>query len=1355
MCWQNLVCKAIIAIFVILQGFLVYGQEYQISYLSVEDGLSHNEATSILQDDNGFMWFGTKGGLNRFDGYEFKQFKPSREQSASINESYVECLFLDSKERIWIGTKSSGLCYYDLRKDKFAHTLGFQELSNIRITSFDEDSKGNIWIGTWAKELVMYGANNDDITVNLGTGVIANAVTAVNDSLVYWGTQFGLRFLTNGDDEKEFHFYEDINEYHQPFDIVADSINSTLWIVGARLGLTRYNYADGSFKMYSLPLSKASIESFSILQDQNGHFWIGTLGDGVYKFNVDTEQFEKIDIKPLGSDKADIAYDIVLDIYQDSAGNIWIGTEDGIVKLSLRNNFQTIGKEDESAIEGLHVNTILEDRDGVLWVGTKGQGLFMRSQQGHFENIPFAKEPTFYVLMKNDVRRIYQAEDGLIWVSFDKGIYIVNKLKNDRKKLVHIHDYFNSSGIAINKTRDLVKYNDYLWLATEEMGIHVFKEDSGRFHKIHHYSVNKGDKRIKTNRINVLQVDHKNRLWAGTNKGLFQLQTADYTFRSVTELLSNNLRLFDATINCIHSAYDGSLWFGTPSSLNQLIEEPDGSFKLIEFTKNDGLANDYINAILSDKEGNIWFSTNAGLSSYHVKTSTFRNYDMSDGIGGLDFSETSCALGPGGQMYFGGGHGLSYFTPSEITKNDYDPPVVITQFMVLNEPISVSDNGILNESINNQQTLHLNHKQKEFSFEFAALDYKAPNINQYAYWLEGRDSARVMLGSRRYVSFSNLNPGDYTLHLYGTNSNGEWSELEKTIKLSIAPAPWKTLYAKVTYFALIVFIVFLIIKVVRKQEQLNQKVVMEKALRENQKRLNEDKLRFFTNIMHEIRTPLTLILGPLNELLNKDLSRLGHEFVRNKVETVHRSATGLHDLINQLLEFRKVGAEKARLLVSENNLISFLVELTEPFKEYAASQDIRFKLQLIDKELPLYFDSIKMGVIFNNLLSNAFKFAGKSGKVSLKLVENKEHVLISISNSGRGIEPADFENLFERFYQAPGQSDFYSTGIGLSLVKSYVELHKGDIEVESIPNEMTTFTIKLLRGKNHFQDEEITQIPAKVNFLKESIEEVHERPLTRPKKTVKGATILIVDDNEEIRTYLHELLADNFNVLMANDGLEAFDKLIANKPELVISDVMMPNMDGFELCQKIKTNALVSHTPVILLTAKDQQDDEVFGTRKGADAYLTKPFNTTLLLEKINMLIESRRKLSATYSDKVILAPKNEELEREDAIFLKSAIAILEKNMDNIDFKPEQLAEQLAMSYMTLNRRFKKLSGLTPGGFIRSMRLKRAAQLLIDSDLTVMEIMDSVAYLDPKSFRHSFFKEFNMTPSEYRNKRSQ
>lgn len=1324
-------------------------QEYQISYLTVEDGLSHNEVTSIAQDDEGFMWFGTRRGLNRFDGKEFINYGPKADMGAKVSDVCIEKIFYDSKGRIWIGTKYSGCLYYDTLRDRFVDPPGADRLRNSRIISFDEDTKGNVYVGSLGAGLIRFNADNESMDDLFRKGQF-RGVICIDDTLLLWGNDKGLSFMGT---EKEVDTRELSEESLAPTQIIVDKQKPYLWIVGWRLGLVCYNYYDQTMTEIAIPAFTSRLNGgLSLLQDTAGDIWVGTKGKGLFKYNVKQAVFQKIEIRPTLGGVIKKGYDVILDIFQDRAGDIWLATEGGgVVRLAKKKGFYTYGED--SGIGECHITAIFEDADGLLWVGTREHGLFLRNKEGKFTKI--INTDTVFV-NRNEahyVRNIYQSGDGRIWVCFESSLFVIDNNDNGGIELVRAAKYLNSPDLFFRKPLDLVEADDSLWVATDMEGVKLFRKNKAGVYETK-YGFNRvlGEKKSRVYWVSHLDLDKQNRLWVGANKGLFLYDKEQGALQPISNLVKGNNQCVKETILALHSDINGNLWFATPSGLNTLTEQIDGSYHLHGFTKKDGLVNVFINSILSDNEGNIWVSTNSGISKLDIEQREFSNYHKSDGIPHVDFSESVGWVGKDGCLYFGGQGGLVYFHAPTIRNDIYQPPLVITKFKILNENVRIEKNGVLTESINVQQRIELNHKQNEFSIEFAALDYKSPYMNQYAYWLEGRDTNRVSLGNRPFVSFSNLAPGEYKLHLYGTNRNGKWSGNERVLEINILPAPWKTMYALAAYIFVIIGIVMYIVSVSRKQERLAQSVEMEKALRENQRRLDEDKLRFFTNVSHEIRTPLTLILSPVSELLGKDLYKLGYDTIQQKISTVYQNGSKLLELVSQLLEFRKISAEKNRLYASENNLSEFLKQICKPFEDYAISKNIKFKLDVGAAEIPLFFDVEKMGVVINNLISNAIKYAGQPGRVNLKVTEEEHCLLISISNNGKGISSADIQFLFDLFYQSPDQSLPYSTGIGLSLVKTYVELHRGVISVSSTPGELTTFTVKLLKGKNHFNPEEISQLPTKTQIFEGSFRDEQTSSMPKINRAIQGAKVLIVEDREDVRNYITELLSENFNVILAEDGREGYKKALEDKPNLVISDVKMPRMDGFELCKKIKSNSLVAHIPVLLLTAKDRNDDVIFGTRQGADAYLTKPFDAALLLEKINMLITSREALFSTFSKKVVLAPKDEELEHEDARFINSLMAILEKNMDNVDFAQDQMADKMAMSYMTLNRRCKKLLDQTPGAFIRNIRLKKAAQLLRDSDLTISEIMHAVAYRDAKNFRTSFSKEYDMIPSEYREK---
>ncbi|MEN8228053.1 MAG: response regulator [Bacteroidota bacterium] len=1167
------------------------------------------------------------------------------------------------------------------------------------------------------------------------------------DSTMFLGSATGLSFLTSN---QQFSLIDNTGEYRDITQIVEDKDGPYLWFVGWGMQLVRYNHIDNSFEKYSLPRNETS--TYSLVSDDKGFLWVGTWGSGLYRFDKNDKIFTKIDIKPGGEQYPGIDYDVVLDIYQDIAGDIWVGTDGGgIVRLSEKKKFHSLEGKTYNKELNLHVNAVLEDTDGLLWIGSKGNGLFILENEDQLISIGFKVGDPLYHKTRLVVRDIYQDELGLVWVSINDGVYIIKKENDGTKVLVLAAEVFNSPDLLqITKAHDILLKGNELWIGTQHNGLFLFNKKESHFQFIRVFKSSEEENQITNNRVSSLNFDLKDRLWVGTYSGLFLYQSADSSFLPLDSIITGNTSSLCEIILCTHTDRNNTLWIGTPCSLTKIEELSPGHSIMVQYNMSDGLPDDYINAIMSDDKGNIWVSTNTGISQFDMETETFRNYDEADGVGESDFSESSSCRTRYGKMYFGGFSNLTFFYPSEIEINHKEPPIVITDIKVLNKHLLISKDGLLQTNINELPKLELGYREKEFSVEFAALDYKAPERNQYAYWLEDRDTEPIKIGPRRHISFSNLDPGEYILHLMGTNSNGVWSNNSYDLEIKITPAPWRTWYAAVIYLILIISLVSLISLFGIKQERLRNTLKLERIKREQETELNEYKLRFFTNISHELRTPLTLILAPINELISKGQEKVKPEYYKSRLRLMYQNANRLYSLINQLLEFRKMEAGKVKLAASETNFKDFLNRSLKSFEELAQSRNILFEKTFKGNNWNCYIDPDKMSVILNNLVSNAFKYAGDPAEVKLEIEESVSNITFKVINNGKGIHKKDIAHIFDRFYQAGDHHASGSSGIGLTLVKNYIDLHKGEIFVNSIVNDLTTFTVILRKGDEHLTSNEIAiENDERQIDVRDVTYENNAR--TRSVNTgIKGEMVLVVEDNEEVRSYLVDLLSEQYNVLEARNGLEGIELTIEYKPSLVISDVMMPLMDGFELCQRIKSNDTISHIPVIILTAKGSPQDQLFGTRKGADVYLTKPFDPELLIEKVKALMSTRKKLAARFSKKVTLAPNDAEISSEESKFLEKAIKVIEKHIGDFDFNSDRLASEMAMSSSTFYRKTKKLTQQTPGELIKTIRLKRAAQYLTDSQLSVSEICESVGYMDIKSFRRNFNKLFEMNPMEYR-----
>ncbi|WP_158275668.1 hybrid sensor histidine kinase/response regulator transcription factor [Marinilabilia rubra] len=1326
-------------------------KDYLKKYYSVADGLSQSEVTSIVQDKYGFIWLGTRGGMNRFDGYDFLQFKPQTGEQTGLSNPSIETLFSDKEGHVWIGTKSGGVGLYNTLYNKFVEKDSlFSQLPN-RIIAFYEDRDGNYWIGTWDDGVFKY-APEEGILKRYIENTRVSSIIQTQDGTIWFGSRSGLRYKKYGGDEiLNLNF---VPGYFEVTEMVETPEDSCLWMVGWNVGLQKFNY--NTFEHVEFDFAgrdTQKLNCYSIEKDNKGRLWVGTWGSGLYCRENEAAEFEKVLPVGKGIGVMDRELDVILDIFEDNSGDIWVGTDGGgVVKFSFDRKFNTLFSNHPSGIGPLHINSLETNTGGQLWIGTRSNGLYVTEDKVSFDFVGFSEESGFSASKNFMVKSLYRDEDGLIWVGAESMLYIVSKNTLGEYELINSPSYFQNPGLKkIRKVSDVKKKGDSLFIATQQDGLYWFDRKSGKYVLKKRFYL--GNSNLQDNRVSKLKFDFDGNLWIGTYKGLYLLGKEDSDIVNVHKFLEGEQRfLCDIILSCEVDSLN-RIWVGTPCSLNSLTPGDSGNYILKEYTHKQGLTDDYINAIKPSGKF-IWVSTNAGISRLDPESEVFRNYDVSDGVGGYNFAESSCAIDDKGIIYFGGYSDLTFFDPSSIEENKVKPSVVITDFRVMNQPVPVSEDGILPVSINEAENITLNYRQKEFSFEIAALDYKSPENNQFAYRLmdENGNGDWVYIGQRRHISFNNLKSGDYTLQLAGSNSNGVWNRDGRSLEITILPPPWETWYAFVIYLLVLLGIVTMINRVSLRQERLKNLARIEHVNRMQEHELNEYKLSFFTDISHELKTPLTLIQGPVEELRKKELASMSPAFFQKRVQLIHNSVGKLLDLLNQLLEFRKVEVGHARLSASKSDFAAFVASSCRAWEDSANNRGIKFSCRLKMKTAILWFDSAKLEIILNNLLSNAFKYCGEPGEVNIKLSDTEDEVILSVSNNGKNIEEKDIEKLFDRFYQASEYKRQKGYGIGLFLVKKIVELHKGSVEVESSPGEMTTFTVKLPKGDKHLSTDQ--KVESSGIELREDERSVLVEPVKEVKprlsKTVKGTRVLVVEDNPEVQNYICSLLEDHFDVVTAGDGLEGYDAVIEFAPELVISDVMMPKSDGYELCSRIKKNENTAHIPVILLTAKDKADDHLMGTRKGADAYLTKPFDPVLLLEKVNQLITSRTFLAGKYKRKLTLDPVNKEITSDDEKMIKCVIQIIEKNAHNPELDSDFVAKEMGMSISTFYRRMKKTVDQTPGEFIKTTRLKLAGRYLKETNLTVSEIVEKIGYSDIRNFRKSFKNEFQVSPTDYR-----
>jgi signal transduction histidine kinase/AraC-like DNA-binding protein len=865
--------------------------------------------------------------------------------------------------------------------------------------------------------------------------------------------------------------------------------------------------------------------------------------------------------------------------------------------------------------------------------------------------------------------------------------------------------------------------------------------------------------------------DSKKNLWLGTTQGLQLADSSKSNFTTFRNIADNINSLSNSAIIDIYEDKKGDLWIGTEYGLNHF--NPNTKV-FTRFNTTDGLPNNRIFGILEDDNGYLWISTSKGISKIGIgrkdgKNGTEKgkvfirnctNYTSDDGLQSNQFNYSSRLKTKDGEMFFGGVKGLSSFYPEEIKNNKFVPPVVIVDFKLFNKSVNPGDaDSILHKAISETEEIVLNYDQSFFALEYAALNFVSPKKNQYAHKLEGLDKDWIYTGNNGTASYTGIMPGNYIFRVKASNNDGIWNMKGTSIKITIKPPFWKTIPAYITYFMAFISMVLYFRHQFLARQKSKMQNELERIKAEKNHEINQIKLQFFTNVSHEFRTPLTLILGPLEKLIaEKPKNEGGNKLLL--YELMQRNAQRLLRLVNQLMDFRKLEAGELGLKASCKDIIAFIANVANSFKFQAENRNITFTINSEVDEKQVWFDPDKLEKIISNLLSNAFKFTHEEGKIEINTRLDKD-IIISISDSGIGIHKENLQSIFKRFYQVPKMqtSEKVGTGIGLALTKELVELHKGIISVDSEVGKGTCFTIRIPTGlKSVEQEQTISKfvIPEEKEVTPNNITEEENKSDVEKPVTIKkdSPLLLIVEDNDDMRLFIKNELISLYRIVVAPNGKEGIKKAFDAMPDLIISDVMMPEVTGFELCNTLKTDERTSHIPIILLTSLSSKENKLLGLETSADDYISKPFNIEILRARIKNLINSRIKLREYFLRR--LTPINDSATAEslDDKFLKRAIDLVNKNIADFNFSNDEFIAQIGMSRTALYSKLKSLTNLTVSEFIQSMRMRKAEQLLKDGSATISNVAYNVGFKNPSHFSRCFRKHFNITPVDYVKKHS-
>ena len=1298
------------------------------------NGLPDDRIRSIYQDSIGFLWIGTMNGLCKYDGYTFKKYyKTSKRNSISGNWSFTICE--DSLHHIWIGTLD-GLNCFDTQKEIFTgykhdpddpHSLLCDEIYTLLF-----DRYGKLWIGT-SKGLTRFDTGSKQFT----------------------------RF--------------DRYPFNLAIAKIIQSYDNYLWILTSD-GVVHLNVETGEHRFYDIPVKANPFgEKFWSLLEHNRNLYIATGGEGLFRlrWNQQTMDYDPpLEMNRFAGTAENLENVQIFDICRSDKGDIWLGTEKGLAKIENIESpaplliFYRNSPINDRSISNDMVYQVFIDRANVLWCGTE---LGLNMSDLHL--LPFRYFTFTDQHYKDQVRNIFSQNGRDIWVGTARKGFFKYDIQTGNTR----YHQFNTDFNILNSTRAILEENqNRLWLGTLGGAIsinrsHEFtKEIDGATYAclkdsknniwigtnkgLHRISPN-GGKRLYlhqnedqyTNRsefLRALYEDHQGNIWCGfENSGVFYLNPETGDFVKIHEDPGKN-KIMGSMIFSILEYPRNVVWIGSESGLNKITFDDNRNFTIKNYSEKDGLTDISISGIQTDNNGNLWISTICGLMRFNISGETFE-YFLTD----FSFSKSCVCLSDPHSLFMGTDDGFILFDPSGITGNEYQPKVVITDFKLFNEstPIGepVNKDVILDESISRTKSVKLNYKNNVFSLIFSALHFADPPNNKFAYKLNGFDADWIQTDVNHTASYTNLNPGTYVFMVKTVNNSGVWSNNPAELKIIVLPPPWKTWWAYIGYALIIFSILYAMARYYIQQIKHRHQIEIEKREKEQLMNLNQAKLKFFTDVAHEFRTPLMLITAPIDEL-----GAIGNlpDTARKKIDMANRNCKKLNYLVDELMTFRKIDQNKLSISVIKIEIVNYIRELFLNFQPVALQKNISFSFTPEIEKCTIYADPKSLEKIFNNLLSNAFKFTSENDAIHIKiyLTEMATDVCIEIEDTGKGIASENIDKVFERFYQV--DLNMAGTGIGLSLVKNLVELHQGRITVESELNRFTRFKV-------YFNREVSIELEMTDFYLNPDLPSLlvdcHPEPSNNNLLQNKDHSLLLVDDNPEVLEFLESIFEDKYQLQLAGNGLEAVHRVIIQEPDLIISDMMMPEMDGVEFCRRIKSDVATCHIPFILLTAKSSVENEIEGMEEGADAYITKPFHPSILKARVKNLIESRRKMIEKFNAGNIDSMRHITKNKIDRAFIQKILNHVTVNMTLDEFDVEELSAIVGMSRSNLYRKLKAITGQTPVEFIFSIRMKRSLELLIEQKHNISEIADQVGFENISSFSRAFRKHYGMPPSEY------
>ncbi|MFV9552306.1 two-component regulator propeller domain-containing protein [Algibacter sp. PT7-4] len=1357
----------------------------KFDFTNINKGKSNVAVTTIIQDHYGFVWLGTAGvGLSRFDGIDYVSYKHSLKDSTSISSSLVYSSYLDKENKLWFGTEE-GLNLYNRNLDQFTRIPIYNESTgqkeNLAIRSICGDNKNNLFIGTYGEGLYKLNLKTLQVVKILNSSNLENSFISIfdlkcnNEGRVFAGTNVGLLEYNYISQEL---IYAKINNSTKSIKTPIQSLlidHKNIWIGTETKGLTCLKFRNSDSIGYRVVNSKITNKRiFSIVKLGDGTILCGTENDGLIHVNtngniINTYLYNKEDENSLLSNS-------IWSLFRDKDDRIWLGYYNSGLGIydNLYDKFNHIKsiKNNKNSLSNPSVTGLNKDKNGNLWICLDGGGVdIYNTNTQKFTHINTKSTSIYSGLTSDYIECMFVDSKNNIWLgSWSDGLFV---LPNGSKKFINYNIENTNGNLASNTILSITEDNEgTIWIGTFYKGLHSFNPKNKTIKR--HNSKPFLENNLDEIDVRKVLVDSRQNIWVGTTSGLFKVIKDDANHFYIVSFKDEMAKKFNnhVTSNHILTLYESlnkqKIWIGTRGA--GLCEYDYNKDTFTWYNNQNGFTGENIIGITQSSNGNLWISSNSGLYKYDTETSKFTNFTYNDGLLSNDYNINAAFKDQGGNLYFGNYQGVDYFNPNKIKINTTLPSVYLTDFKLFNKKVFPNkEKGPLNKVISETKEIELTHKQSVFTIEFTAINFTRPEKNEFAYYLEGLEDSWNFVGNTRNATYTNLDNGIYTFKLKAANNDGVWNENPISLKITILPPWWKTNWAILCYILLFLLVILFLRKTSQERIKEKQLIAYERETRKQKEALNEKKFQFFTNISHEFRTPLTLIINPLEDILRSNNLNIP-EIVKTKLKTVHKNTDRLHRLINELLDFRKLELDKVRVKASRINLVQFIKNVVSHFKEEVLAKQIYLSVDTELLDIPLWADRSMLEKIIFNLLSNAIKITPNGGTINVEIQLKEDKVImplvsdfktikvveIIISDSGPGIDEEQVNKIFERFYQVENLNNTYygGTGIGLEVVKSFVHLHKGAIEVNSELGKGTSFKIYLPLGNDHFNKNELAIGIEEIKEIEETLvkktnieENIQKTTPNQNKKTTPAHTLLIVEDNLELQTYLKQELKNDYNIYTATNGFDGFDIATKILPDVILTDVIMPKMDGFEFCKKVKSDLKTSHIPLLMLTAKTRIDNRMEGIELGADAYMVKPFNLRLLKLRLAQLITSRKLIFDKYFSVISELPENTKTTSIDKEFIEKVLNYINDNISDPKLNVEMLAAKMNLSKSQFYRKIKALTNQTANEFLRNIRLQKAKQILELGSATVGEVSYKVGFSSHSYFTKCFKNYYGILPT--------